>query len=54
MRRKRDTAQRRDDISWRRGRTGEGRDDVSWADMNFTGPKMKKIHAVNLAAINIR
>jgi hypothetical protein len=32
----------------------KGRDDISWADMNFTGPKMKKIHAVNLAAINRR
>jgi hypothetical protein len=27
-------------------------DDVSWADVNLTGPKMKKINVVDSAAIN--
>jgi hypothetical protein len=32
----------------------KGGDDASWADANFIGPKMKKIHAVNIAASNER
>jgi hypothetical protein len=28
---------------------GKGGDDVSWADINLTGSKNKKIHAVGLA-----
>jgi hypothetical protein len=31
---------------------GKGEDDVSWADVNFTGPKIKKIHMVNSAVTN--
>jgi hypothetical protein len=31
-----------------------GWDDASWADTNLTGPKMKKIHAVDSVAINGR
>jgi hypothetical protein len=31
---------------------GKGEDDASWADVNLTGPKMKKICVIDLAAIN--
>jgi hypothetical protein len=30
----------------------KGGDNASWPDMNFTGLKMKKIHAIDLAATN--
>jgi hypothetical protein len=33
-------------------RRGKGWDDASWADMNFTGLKMIKIHAVDSAVTN--
>jgi hypothetical protein len=54
MRRKRDTERRHDDVGQRRGGTEEGKggDDVSWADVNLTGPKMKKIHTVDSAGTN--
>jgi hypothetical protein len=32
----------------------KGGDDTSWADTNFTGPKIKKIHAVDSFATNGR
>jgi hypothetical protein len=52
-------------VTWRGGVTtsvrgdaiskrGKGGDNVSWADMNLTRPKMKKMHAVDSAAINER
>jgi hypothetical protein len=28
-----------------------GEDNISWADTNLTGPKMKKINAIDLAVI---
>jgi hypothetical protein len=31
-------------------RRRKGGDDANWADMNLTGPKIKKIHAVDLGA----
>jgi hypothetical protein len=30
----------------------KGGGDVSWADVNFIGPKIKKIHTVNSTASN--
>jgi hypothetical protein len=47
MARKCDIPRRRDDIGWRRGG-----DDISWADANLMGRKIKKIHMVDLVAIN--
>jgi hypothetical protein len=35
-------------------RREKGGDDISWADANLIGPKIKKIHAVDLAGINGR
>jgi hypothetical protein len=29
-----------------------GEDDISWADANLTGPKIKKIHAVDSSTTN--
>jgi hypothetical protein len=33
-------------------RRGKGGDDVSWTGSNFTMPKMKKMHTVDLAGTN--
>jgi hypothetical protein len=41
-------------ISRRRGGTGEGNgeDNINWANVNLTGPKIKKIHTVNSVTTN--
>jgi hypothetical protein len=33
---------------------GKGGDDANWADVNVTGPKIKKIHTVDSVATNGR
>jgi hypothetical protein len=45
---------RKCDIPWWRGDVGwrRGGDDTSWADANPMGRKIKKIHMVDLVAIN--
>jgi hypothetical protein len=52
MKKKCDTARRRDNVDRRRGDTGEGKrgDDVSSVDANLTRPKIKKIYAVDSVA----
>jgi hypothetical protein len=42
------TSARGEMTPWR----GKGRDDPSWPNANLTRPKMKKIHAVDLAGTN--
>jgi hypothetical protein len=39
----------RGEVASKRGKEG---DDVSWADVNLNGPKNKKIHVIDLVAIN--
>jgi hypothetical protein len=54
MKSKRDMVRRCDDISWRRGSTVEGKGGRRCQlSVNFTGPKNKKIYAVDYAGINI-
>jgi hypothetical protein len=56
MRRKHDTAWRLDNIGRSRGGTGEGKErrQHRWTDVNLTGLKIKKIHAVDSTSINGR
>jgi hypothetical protein len=35
-------------------RRGKGGDDAGWAHVNLIGPKMKKNHTIDLAAVNGR
>jgi hypothetical protein len=56
IRRKRDTAQHRDDVDRRRGGTESEKegDNASWTDVNFIRPKNEKINTIISTGTNER